>query len=343
MSAPVSILPQGIQLRYVAEGSANIIYGITQPQSASHLSTSSSEGPCYAGRSLPSIEINEDADNSTKSVISNEQLEGKLLRLRKDIRHGTSYEETIRNFNTLIRPLFEPDELVDQILVKLPPGLVEGLNAQLEIDERNEIGKCKRPKWRHGIYLSLQEPFGLLVTDMTTNALNNDRQAETATLVELKPKWLVQSPSVPINARRCRTCALRDMREHNATYNPPGNVNRPCPLVLVSDEFEDVYQMTASMKTPINRHRLAEALFQHKTLLKLKKLQERMADVGLDGLPETSQSLSIAMTLRDCSAFVKVPILLLFLTSFPGLEADSDLRFPITRPNLIAYVWEILM
>lgn len=306
MSAHIPVLPHTVRLQYLAEGSANIVYHIIQSQTTSYFSPSSSELPSYGSNTPPPTEIEDDGTDITQWMISNEQLEGKLLRLRKDVGYGTGYEETIQNFNTLIRPLFEPEELVDQLLVKLPVGLVETLNEQLKKDEQNVIDKYRRPAWRHGVYLSSNEPYGLLVTDMTANSFQHSRRATMATLVELKPKWLVQSPSAPANARRCRTCALRDMREHNATYRPDGNVNRPCPLLLVSEKFEDLYRVAGCIKTSVNQTRLARALYRHKTLLGLKRLQERVADVGLHGPPETSQDLSIAMTLRDCSAFVKV-------------------------------------
>ncbi|KAF4246523.1 hypothetical protein CNMCM8980_008506 [Aspergillus fumigatiaffinis] len=272
-------LPAGAQLIYLAEGGANIIYRIASAPSPCHIGptdTYSASGPHF---------------------IVPEEFKGKLLRLRKETKTGISYQEIARNFDRTIRPLFSPDELVDQELVYLPSGLVQRCNEQLSAAERNG----ERPKKRQGVYLSVTEPYGLLVTDMTTFC------APDTVLAELKPKWLLQSPSAPVNARRCRTCALRDMKNHQSRRAGGSEELSFCPLDLVSDKFENVLRAAKYVKGCEDQARLARILYRNPTLQKLLTHQKAMRDVGLHGPSAQSREQSLAMTLRDCTMFIKIP------------------------------------
>ncbi|KAL6234499.1 hypothetical protein BDW75DRAFT_251402 [Aspergillus navahoensis] len=257
-------LPSGTQLAYLAEGGANIIYRIVS----------------QADRQILPAEYR-----------------GKLLRLRKDTPAGVSYQEIARNFDKVVRPLFNPEELVDQELVYLPKGLSQQCNEQLRAAELTG----KRPKQRQGVYLSVTEPFGLLVTDMTP--FGNPG----TDLAELKPKWLVQSPSAPAGARRCRTCALRDMKNNDARRVGAAEVRSFCPLDLGSDKFEHVLRAAKFVKGYKDHTRLARVLYRNPTLLKLLAHQRSMKDVGLYGPSPFSRDKSIAMTLRDCTMYIKMP------------------------------------
>ncbi|KAL4941834.1 hypothetical protein BDV06DRAFT_173237 [Aspergillus oleicola] len=263
-------LPSGVQLAYLAEGGANIIYRIVAPSA------------------LP-------GSNNSPTVPA--QYKGKLLRLRKDTPAGVSYQEIIRNFDKNIRPLFKPEELVDQELVYLPKGVTQQCNEQLHSAEI----AGKRPKQRRGVYLSITEPFGLLVTDMTTFGNSGTE------LAELKPKWLLQSASAPTGARKCRTCALRDMKNHDSRRAGSTDARSFCPLDLVSDKFEHVHRATKFVKGYKDHARLARVLYRNPTLLRLLALQRSMRDVGLYGPSPQSQDKSLAMTIRDCTMYIKIP------------------------------------
>ncbi|CAG8053812.1 unnamed protein product [Penicillium olsonii] len=252
-------LPTGVQLIYLAEGGANVIYRFVNP-----IDTLSP------------------------------QLEGKLLRLRKQTAADITYKEIARNFDTIIRPLFKPDELVDQTLIRLPDTLLSKCNEQLRAAERDG----QRPRKRHGTYLCLSEPFGLLITDMTAD--------DDSTLAELKPKWLNQSPSAPETAHRCRTCALREMKNHTS-FLEAKEQRSFCPLDLVSEQYENVLRATGLIKGCTDRSRLAHILFRNPTLLRLQSLQKTEREVGLLGPLAQSRDMSLAMTLRDCTMFVKIP------------------------------------
>lgn len=273
-------LPPGVQLVYLAEGGANVIYRIV-----------------WATERAPAAIMRKDiCPSKREQMCMPPELAGKLLRLRKATKSGIPYQEIACNFDSSIRPLFKPEELVDQTLVQLPSGFVEECNEKLRAAELNGT----RPRRRQGVYLSLDEPFGLLVTDMTTFGDQNTEMAE------FKPKWLLQSPSAPLGAKRCRTCALRDMKNHAARNSRKSEDLSFCPLKLISDRFEDVKRATHFINGCQDQARLAQLLYRNSTLLRLYSHQKTMCDVGLHGKSPNSRGKSLAMTLRDCTMFVKV-------------------------------------
>ena len=279
-------LPAGVQLVYLAEGGANVIYRFVAAPTKSRVPVKKDPR-----RALSPVTI-DPLDHGGLPA----RLVGKLLRLRKETAADLSYTEIVHNFNTIVRPLFKPEELVDQTLIRLPEGLLQRCNEQLRIAERNGT----RPKKRHGGYLCPKEPFGLLITDMTTT---ND---PGATLAEFKPKWLTQSPSAPSTAHRCRTCALREMKNHDARSLGLREQRSFCPLDLVSERFENVRRAADFIRDCHNPTRLAQILFRNPTLQNLQSQQKSWGKVGLYGPPALSQKASLDMTLRDCTMFIKV-------------------------------------
>lgn len=276
-------LPPGVQLVYLAEGGANVIFRFV---------------------SSPVKPVKKDLKKAlcpeTIGPIENcgvpDQLRGKLLRLRKETSANLSYRELMQNFNATVRPLFAPEELVDQELIRLPEGLIHRCNEHLRIAELNGM----RPKMRRGGYLCTTEPFGLIITDMTPF------DEPGATLAELKPKWLIQSPSAPANANRCRTCALREMKNAEARRLGQKEHRSFCPFDLVSERFDNVVRATALIKGCKDRSRLAHILLRSPTLRKLQSLQNAQRDVGLLGPPPQSREISLDMTIRDCTLFIRV-------------------------------------
>lgn len=298
-------LPPGVQLVYLAEGGANVIYRFVS-------------APLKSLEKEPKRPLSPVAIDSLENHAVPASFKGKLLRLRKETAADQSYKEIVQNFNNIVRPLFKPEELVDQTLIRLPEGLIQRCNELLHIDELNG----KRPKKRHGGYLCLNEPFGLLITDMTTADDPN------ATLAELKPKWLIQSPSAPTSARRCRTCALREMKNHEARRLGQKEQRSFCPLDLVSDRLDSVLRATNFIKGCNDRHRLARILHHNPTLQKLQSQQKSRREVGLLGPPAQSQEMSLDMTLRDCTMFIKV---MPFIFQLDFLFTNIVTRFPETK------------
>lgn len=241
-------------------------------------------------------------------------LKGVLLRLRKATPSSMPYSETVNNFDRHLAPLFPAHNLVHQALFAIPDHrhVIVTLNESLH--RREALGN--RPNKRHGIYLETKEENGLLITDMTPRGEEED-------LIEFKPKWLLQSPSAPVGARRCRTCALREMRiTANAADHQDGT--GLCPLDLVRDRGIFSGSMLASRECA--RFRELPVIFaQVKPLLfHLRDLQARFNQVGLTNYanmqaPEGSLASSpeakgasvdtldtrIGMTIRDCILLVR--------------------------------------
>lgn len=303
-----------IKLEYLAEGGANIVYRIILPIAEEQvLEPQPSEIPHYGASTPPPTEID---DTNLDSDVDINITSGKLLRLRKNVRYGLPYRDTARDFQTKIRPLFGDEELVDQTMVRVPPSVIQRCNANLQEREHH----TKRPAIRCGVYLAEDEPLGMLVTDMTTTTHSTAIVAEAGNIVELKPKWLVQSPSAPSRARRCRTCALRDMKRADSpllnSQNPPtAPVVIPpgkaqfCPLDLTSSDKNDMQRTIRHIFPSLPTQKIdiiADALYQHPILQKLLSLQRIHNEVGLHGPSPGSRETSLSMTLRDCSVFLKV-------------------------------------
>ncbi|KAE8551975.1 hypothetical protein EYB25_005866 [Talaromyces marneffei] len=344
---PIPELSSDIKLHYLAEGGVNIVYRMILPAAEDQvlLQHQPSEIPHYGSSTPPPTEI-DDIDNLEPDIATDTDTNitsRKLLRLRKNVRYGLPYRETAHDFRTQIRPLFGDEELVDQIMVRVPPSIIHRCNADLQ--EKERLGQ--RPAIRCGVYLAEDEPLGMLVTDMTTVTTTTTTTTTTppttsagVNIVELKPKWLVQSPSAPAKARRCRTCALRDMKRADSPLNPqnpttlatavavqPGKAQF-CPLDLTSDNENDMQRTIRQIfpyLLPKKIDTIASALYQHPILQKLLSLQRIHNEVGLNGPSPGSKETSMSMTLRDCSVFLKIPSST-HLSSGTDLPAGIDIR-----------------
>jgi inositol-pentakisphosphate 2-kinase len=216
-------------------------------------------------------------------------LRGKLLRLRKDLPHVQTTTEQVCSFNDNFRPLFPPDCLVQPELVRLNSDITTALNKAL--------GTLNRPSRRSEDCLPEDEEFGLLVTDMMPSA--------GRAMLEMKPKWLLQSPSAPPNAKRCRTCALRANRAAQGKCTATDK-QESCPFDLVS-EREDDRRRAAERIT--DEPALADFLIDGaQPLFAILRDQQRFLDprgvlrvTGADGIYDVCR----AMTLRDCTLFVR--------------------------------------
>ena len=216
-------------------------------------------------------------------------LRGKLLRLRKDLSHVQSTKEQVDSFNNNFRPLFPPDCLVQPELISLNSGITTALNRALDA--------LNRPARRSGDCLPEDERYGLLVTDMMPAAGKE--------MLELKPKWLLQSPSAPSNAKRCRTCALRAQRASQGKRTATDKQGS-CPLDLVSERVEDRRRAASQITSDAS---LADFLVEGaQPLFAILRNQQRFLDprgvlkvAGADGIYDICR----AMTLRDCTLFVR--------------------------------------
>ncbi|KAF2162829.1 hypothetical protein M409DRAFT_57890 [Zasmidium cellare ATCC 36951] len=263
----------GCRIEYLNEGGANFVFHILPVE----------------GRELPS------------------SLQGKLLRLRKNLPHVPSAEEQLQALNANFRDLFPADNLIQHELISLDQGIPAALNASLQ--------QMNRPRHRVGDFLPNEQMSGLLVTDMTPG--------DGEILLQLKPKWLTQSPNARPSAKRCRTCAMRAQRA-SERIRTATDAQESCPLDLVNANAEERKRAVHAITTD---RRIREYLINQAQPL-LQKLRASQMTFDQHGILRTSgsdpiQSLCKAMTLRDCTLFLK--------RSGNSIEArlgDLDLKQP---------------
>ena len=292
----LSLDTSDIQLEYLAEGAANVVYRVLPPDAGPSTS---------ADLRFENNGYDSDAPLSTEipPLQFDPHLNGKLVRLRKNLPSATPMEESHRHFETMIQPLFEVRNLIGSELFQISRDLLKGCNANLRMMEKS----CRRPPKRHGVYLVEHEKHGCLIMDMSP-AIDS-----TFTCLEFKPKWLVQSPSAPFDSRRCRTCALRAMKRVNKTDPPEFSKAGFCPLNLVSHDKGKVdtflYYILGpnpDKETLKLKPRLLEFLFKNPLLETLRNCQLKLDPDGVFKADLLSPKFLAAMTLRDCTLFLKV-------------------------------------
>lgn len=229
-----------------------------------------------------------------------------MLRLRKDLPITRTYLNAQDDWLRRIFPLFKDHEIVIQSLFDIRHlDLLPTLNADLRARESATPPKPLVPRAakRVGVYLS-DDDYGLLVTAMMPL---NDREY----IFEMKPKWLVQSPSAPRNAKRCRQCA--HVARKNAKRSKCGEslLSTFCPLDLVSKNPLDRARAAALLvdtRYPYRIAQLARWLQQTDILVRLADLQRTLDPLGLLRPTRNDEDMCVAMTLRDCSVFVRFPV-----------------------------------
>jgi inositol-pentakisphosphate 2-kinase len=214
-----------------------------------------------------------------------------LLRVPKAGTTAYPYTQLQSYWETSIKPLFNPEDLVQQSLLPLADNttLTKQLNTLLSTRESSR---------RHDFRGSRVAETGcaMLVEDM--RAQNPDD-----VFLEFKPKWLAQSPSAPAASTRCRNCAreVYGARKKELT----GSVPKPCPLKLLSNPDEAV---TSLLSTPSpQRDRLAVWLRSDNVLKRLRDLQVKLDRDGPLKADAGDEEFQLAMTLRDCTCFVRIP------------------------------------
>jgi inositol-pentakisphosphate 2-kinase len=281
---PSAISSAALQLHYLAEGAANIIYSVSvsSPASLEHHSH------CC------------------------------VMRLRKDLSFTKPAKEVMADFETSIAPLFGDEFrglLMEQALFRLSEGMVHVANEQLrEMDQVDlselttltvepSVIKIIRQQHRRHVYLPRfeEEQYGILMKNLQGPSVDY--------LVEFKPKWLVQSPSAPKDARNCRTCALNASRRKEGKHKGRGDSGF-CPFdLLVGPEEDDVLRQALQHIWPVEDgiEEFVVAFRQEvqPALKHLQKLEEENGSVGLDDFQyPDGKDFGVAMALRDCSVFL---------------------------------------
>lgn len=247
---------------------------------------------------------------------------GSVLRLRKDLSFTRPCIEVNSAFRSRIVPLFEPGLqhlLLQQTPTSLTPTIVEEANAILIGKERNGT----RSAIRCGTFLPAyqNEPHGIVMPDLC--------QDLTSKLIEFKPKWLLQSPSAPSDAVRCRTCALNGMRRMKGGSTGRGDSGF-CPLNLLSQNKQTIASILLRIDPTLASIDNMTAEFMSKVqpaLQHLKTLQKQHNSVGLQDFqaPE-GRDFSVAMALRDCSCFLVIDLSSMHNSIRDVKFADLDLK-----------------
>ncbi|CAJ2509916.1 Uu.00g058160.m01.CDS01 [Anthostomella pinea] len=217
---------------------------------------------------------------------------GTLVRVPKATPGVTPCDyETLQNFHEkLVEVHVGREHIVPQLLVKISEGIASTLNAKR--GHRDDDGSV------------IRAGYAMLIQDMSPSP--GDHLA-----LEFKPKWLAQSPLAPADATRCRTCAREAFR--NGQKQAQGKtISTPiCPLGL-RHANRAVVMSTMDRLAPKwserDRERLADALRESGVLERLRALQMRGdPDRALFADPGNAY-FGLAMTLRDCSCFVRMPV-----------------------------------
>jgi len=222
-----------------------------------------------------------------------------ILRVRKDIPTTIPMATLRTQFEEHIVPLFQfdPGLLLPVHLIEINDRIEQTLNAQLRDLETNG----QRKEMRRGIYHAPfdTEPYAMLMPNLAYG---------DGKVIEFKPKWLMQSPSAPRDAQRCRTCALNAMRRETKQGSGRGDSGF-CPLNLLAQNDQILIEALRHIWSDEKTLEAFMGKFKQRVqpaLSHLQRLQFKDNGVGLEDFrtPET-RDFSVAMALRDCSVVLK--------------------------------------
>jgi inositol-pentakisphosphate 2-kinase len=277
--------------------------------------------------------LRDDDSTSAATLLDRQQPMDRVLRVpRGGPKHLTSLE-ILHGFEQAVRPLFLPGtyEMVAEASV---PGLAS-CTVQLDHDLSKYLmdheGVLLLPDVMKHLYTRVErgtfvntlsrECWGILLPDMSPS------RGRSITL-EIKPKWLAQSPNAPPEAVRCRTCAMQvSIPKSRDTYICPlqllhgdSTSLRPWAHVNVMRQFDSTTGSFGELPSRLVISAITEDLLAYLTvgdgldlLLHLSKLQNTLDPRGVLCRPQEEagsllfdRNLRLAMTLRDCSLFINV-------------------------------------
>jgi inositol-pentakisphosphate 2-kinase len=313
-----------VNLEYLNKGAANVVFKI-----APRTYTSST--------SFLFVHVTQEHGKSRATPVDRQQLAKRVLRVAQGFPKHLTSTEVIRSFEREIRPLFSSGyyetigigtvpqsarasgttitiplnqdytkHLMDHEGVLLAPDVMDYLHENTESDTFNsaihEMSEDTRMN-RH---------WGILLPDMSSTP------GESITL-EIKPKWLTQSPNAPRGAIRCRTCAMQ-------VLVPKNRHKYLCPYRLLHGDCTSWVQtmvtrelgkssseaVVSSIVKGLNDYlSIGDA---HNLLMHIKKLQHTLDPLGVLYRAKIDptlrdlfdKNLRLAMTLRDCSLFLNI-------------------------------------
>lgn len=299
---PVLVSLDTAHFIYVGEGGANAVFRV-EPSSSSSSSSGTRIAHNGASAHLP-ISTHKSASPANGTTQLDCRQSKYVLRLRKAVPDARTVADAHRLFESEIAPLFLSQHLLSHLLVRVDGNTLHRLNSDLRALETTQ----QRPPRRHGVYLS-HEGFGSLMPDVQF------WRGHSGITLELKPKWLVQSPDAPALARRCRTCALRLMRNQSRGCASTGL----CPLGLASgldSEIERALRTSAGAEVAMKNekvwrqvvHDVRRSCQGGGLIALLRDAQKRLAPSSVLHEKCATANLLLAMTLRDCSLFLRVSV-----------------------------------
>ncbi|KAB5570499.1 inositol-pentakisphosphate 2-kinase [Coniochaeta sp. 2T2.1] len=269
MSNDAPVFPPDCEADFIGEGAANLVFDVRLPGGE----------PAFPGN---------------------------LLRVPKAGTSAFSHKELQEYWETTIAPLFGDDELVKQSLIPLTgSGIVPKLNAILAGNEA-----ARRQDFRGSAVADAD--YGMLVEDMR-------KQQATDRVMEFKPKWLSQSPSAPPKAIRCRNCARQayGANKDGKTLGSEGRSRPLCPLKLIRCRGDkchhgDEQAATCEFCTIIETLLPSEVGVPERVHDTYKRQLARWIRTNgllprLQRLQADAEDLELAMTLRDCTCFLRIP------------------------------------
>ncbi|KAI1368499.1 inositol-pentakisphosphate 2-kinase-domain-containing protein [Xylaria arbuscula] len=216
------------------------------------------------------------------------RFEGTLLRVPKATLGVTPCDyETLQAFHEgHVKERVGRQHLVPQALIQISAEV-----SQILHDKRNKVDDSE-----------IRPGYAMLIQDM--------RASPGYSVLEFKPKWLAQSPIAPPDAKRCRTCAREAFRNSQKLAKGKAASTPICPLGLVHNDpnaVMDTIKLLAPEWTVRDHKRLADAFDRAGILKKLRELQTK-GDPHRALLDNPSDpDFGLAMTLRDCSCYVRMP------------------------------------
>lgn len=287
----------GFVLEFLSKGAANVVFRCRPCK----------DGPRPTSTPLQVIQI---TDNGNRArCLGHDAIQDMVIRVPRGMPKCLSGVEIMDGFTNHITPLFTSGlekHLMEHQLIALFPDVVESL---IKSGENGLI-----PVSNHAIS---QSRWAIRLPDMSSIP-------GSSITVEVKPKWLTQSPDAPRDAIRCRTCAMQ-------LVHPKSRESYICPLRLVDGDYNDLYpwvhgvvQSSCKQRSAgfaptsgSNEKRIADVSTKYlvsgdgrKLLQHLRRLQGSLDPKGVLHRPPRPDSfdhnLRLAMTLRDCSLFLNV-------------------------------------
>ncbi|KAH8848098.1 hypothetical protein MCOR27_000264 [Pyricularia oryzae] len=246
-----------------------------------------------------------------------------LIRVPKDV--TGDHEEIHKHWCENVYPLFESRDLVPQYLVKIEgqDDILVRLRSELEAAET----KGQRKSKMKGTKIKTDIRTAMLIHDMRPR---NDNEI----LIEFKPKWLEQSPTAPKDATRCRNCAREAYRN-----NKKGTSDSIlCPLRFMDRAGEvSMARVKEFITKGLDISSGSPAAITLEKWLRENTLLPHLHDAQVSNdstgvlEPKDQFKLGLAMTLRDCTCYVRLSRQGSSIEKVEARLGDLDLKDQTTK------------